>query len=266
MDVRCLYMKDHYVAKLEGRYHIHVVNGRPLVTKAHMHDFYEIVCVLNGSCYHTINGKEYYCQAGKIFVIRPNEVHCLQKQSEGTVIVTLVVCTDEMQRFLDAYHHTDVFMPITINTSERQQLLNRCQHQMWATNEPSLTNCRILLGKILLYFLETESMQHSIPEYFGQILVEMQLPENLAGGVSAFLRISNFSYSHLCRLTKRYLNLTPGEYILSLRLRVAYEMITCGDDPYEEICEKIGFSSYSHFCKLIREHYGMTPAMMRKRS
>jgi len=155
---------------------------------------------------------------------------------------------------------------LTINVGESQQLLHHCQHQLLVMNELSLPNLRMLLGKILLYFLEAESMKTTIPDYFSQYLIEMQLQENLAEGVSAFLRISNFSYSHLCRLTKCYLNMTPGEYILSLRLQLAYEMISWGDESYEEICEKIGFSSFSHFCKLIREHYGMTPAMVRKRN
>lgn len=266
MDIHCLYMKDYYDAKLEGCYYYHMVNGRPLSAKAHKHDFYEIICVLNGSCYHTINSLEYYCQAGSISMVCPGETHCLQNQSEGTIVAALSVRTDEMQKFLDAYHHTDAFMPITINVGERQQLLHHCQHQLLVMNELSLPNLRMLLGKILLYFLEAESMKTTIPDYFSQYLIEMQLQENLAEGVSAFLRISNFSYSHLCRLTKCYLNMTPGEYILSLRLQLAYEMISWGDESYEEICEKIGFSSFSHFCKLIREHYGMTPAMVRKRN
>lgn len=266
MDIRCLYMKDHYDAKLEGRYHFHMVNGRPLSAKAHMHDFYEIICVLSGSCYHTINDLEYFCQAGSISLVCPGEIHYLQKQSEGTIVAALSVSADEMQRFLAAYHHTDTFIPITVNVGERQQLLHHCQHQLLVMNELSLPNFRMLLGKILLYFLEAESQQSTIPDYFSQYLMEMQLPENIAEGVSAFLRISNFSYSQLCRLTKRYLNMTPGEYILSLRLQLAYEMILWGNESHEEICEEIGFSSYSHFCKLIRKHYGMTPAMIRKKS
>ena len=55
----------------------------------------------------------------------------------------------------------------------------------------------------------------------------------------------------------------PGEFITSLRLQYAYEMIKWGSERYEEISEKVRFSSFSHFSKLIRQRYGMTPAQIR---
>ena len=96
------------------------------------------------------------------------------------------------------------------------------------------------------------------------ILAEMNRLPNAAEGVSAFLRLSTFSHAQLCRLTKKYLGMTPGEYVNGVRMKFAYEMAVSGEKDYETICEEVGFSSYAYFCRLFEKTYGMTPAKTRK--
>lgn len=62
---------------------------------------------------------------------------------------------------------------------------------------------------------------------------------------------------------KKNLGMTPGEYINSVRMKYAYEMVMSGEKDYETICEEIGFSSYTYFCRLFEKTYGATPAKTR---
>ena len=93
----------------------------------------------------------------------------------------------------------------------------------------------------------------------------MNTMENIKEGIPAFLRVSGYSHSQLCRLMKKWLDTTPKEYINKVRLEHAYTMIVSSDQRFEEIADAIGFLSVSHFSDLIKKTYGFTPAELRKR-
>ncbi|MDD3409520.1 MAG: AraC family transcriptional regulator [Eubacteriales bacterium] len=68
-----------------------------------------------------------------------------------------------------------------------------------------------------------------------------------------------------CRCFKRQLNLSPFEYLISLRISKACEMLLGGRDSIAEIAERCGFASASYFGKLFREKTGCTPGQYRSR-
>ena len=78
------------------------------------------------------------------------------------------------------------------------------------------------------------------------------------------MRLSNFSHAQLCRLTRKYLNQTPGEYVNGIRMKYAWKLVAAGKLDYETICETVGFASYSYFCRLFEKTYGATPARVRR--
>ena len=76
---------------------------RKLMPEAHDHDFYEIICTLEGSFAHVINGVPYAFAPGWVTLLRPGDVHSLRAQQPGTNVFSLSVAPDEMERFLAAY-------------------------------------------------------------------------------------------------------------------------------------------------------------------
>ena len=103
-----------------------------------------------------------------------------------------------------------------------------------------------------------------VPASFAALLAEMNQPVNAAGGVGVFLRLSNFSHAQLCRLTRKYLGMTPRDYVNTVRMKYAWELVVSSEESYEAICEAVGFSSFSYFCRLFVKTYGITPARARK--
>ena len=68
-----------------------LVRGRPLLRTAHRHTFFELVCVLNGSCCHELDGTPDELTAGDVVWIAPEQTHCFRSQSESVVVASLSV-------------------------------------------------------------------------------------------------------------------------------------------------------------------------------
>lgn len=70
----------------------------------------------------------------------------------------------------------------------------------------------------------------------------------------------NMSQSTLSRKIRKLLNTSPNNYIRSIRLSAAAEMLKNSQgNNITEICYTVGFSNVSYFAKCFREQYGMTP-------
>jgi len=241
--------------------------GRILSNSYHDHDFFELICVLSGSCTHFVNDARWHFTTGRLALLCPGSYHKLSEQSENTNILALSVTKEMMELFLNAYgvHANNENVLLDFETIRQ---IHRIAVEI-SLDEPEnqVRRARILLGQLLSYMFSSSLRSgKKIPPNFAALLSQMNSLETVSEGIPAFLRLSNFSYPHLCRLTKQYLGMTPGEYITKLRLQYAYEMIAWGSDRYEDICDKVGFSSISHFTKLIRRHYGMTPARIRRQN
>ena len=55
----------------------------------------------------------------------------------------------------------------------------------------------------------------------------------------------------------------PGEYIQTLRMSAAKELLESGNVPIQNVCEKIGYEDVAYFRNLFKRHTGMTPAAYR---
>lgn len=249
----------------ESGFYFQITRGRKLSSDYHNHDFFEIICVESGACRQRVGNVDMLFSPGSMVLICPGTYHRLYDQIEATNVIALSVRSNVMQLFSDAYDINLQQPIIQLNTEKLYRLNRLCERIQISDGKITVKYARLLLGYLMTCFVEAEIQKDrsSIPKSFEHILAQMNHLEMIAEGIPAFLRISNFSYSQLNRLTKQYLAMTPGEYVTSLRLQYAYEMIAHGDENFEAICDTVGFSSFSHFTKLIRHRYGMTPARIR---
>ena len=245
--------------------------GRPLMGTPHSHDFYEVICVLSGSCVHSVNGAETRCAEGDLFFLRPSDLHALGGQTEGTNVAALSVVPSEVEKFLCAYGLSDDFAltdappRARLRSGERTAFAALCDRLFALPAAERTPLCRVLLGEVLAAIIKGRDQSESaMPPSFAALLAEMNRPANAAGGVSVFLRLSNFSHAQLCRLTRKYLGMTPRDYVNTVRMKYAWELVVSSEESYEAICESVGFSSFSHFCRLFVKTYGVTPAKARK--
>ena len=102
-----------------------------------------------------------------------------------------------------------------------------------------------------------QNLAQSIKEY-----LELHSPEknHIKHSMPAILlQQSDFNGQHF---VKRY-DQTINRFLLIIRLRVAKEKLTSGNDSISEVAIKCGFADQNYFCKVFRQQEGLTPTQYR---
>ena len=77
--------------------------------------------------------------------------------------------------------------------------------------------------------------------------------------IEKFCAEIGMSRANLYRRIKATTNLSPLEYVKTIRLQVASKMLKDTDLSVTEISEKVGFNSLINFSASFRKHYGLSP-------
>ena len=83
--------------------------------------------------------------------------------------------------------------------------------------------------------------------------------------VSVLAELAHLSVSQLQREFRRLFGMTPGDYILRVRLLMARRQLEETHRAVGDLALECGFYDQSHFNKAFKEHVGMTPRLYRKR-
>ncbi len=259
------YRFEDHVKRPNSKYIFQSVSHRRLSGICHSHAFYELILLLEGSVSHTVNGEEWLMRPGDCIVLTPQDTHRFTCQSEDLALVGLSVICEE---FLSV---GSVFGLTRFPSKETQRF--SCTERLSELKAQS-ERCRAALddreNKLLLSLLlslckgaQAES-EAAIPSVLRQAVSQMNRPEHLKEGVSALVRLTNYSYPHLYRLIKQYYRVTPHALLLKLKLDAAYGRLLHSDLSVEEVAESVGFSSVSHFQQAFGRAFGLSPAKLRK--
>lgn len=78
--------------------------------------------------------------------------------------------------------------------------------------------------------------------------------------------ISLLNSFYLLRQFKSVFKVTPRQYLIRRRLRMAIELLLTTDLRIDEIKDRVGFSDISSFCKLFKKIYGCPPGGFREKA
>ena len=78
-------------------------------------------------------------------------------------------------------------------------------------------------------------------------------------GVEELSREIGMSRVHLNRRLKETINVSPGSFIKSIRLKQAAYLLVNNKVNISEVAFKVGFSTHSYFSSTFKEYFGLTP-------
>ena len=126
-----------------------------------------------------------------------------------------------------------------------------------------------LLVDLLTEFLFTinapDSSETLLPEYIKKIMKD--LDKNLMERITLDMLAEKYSLNkfHLEKEFKKFIGISPNEYVISNRISLAKELLKYTDIPVSEIAFKIGVDNVSHFINLFKNREGVTPLAFRKK-
>lgn len=128
---------------------------------------------------------------------------------------------------------------------------------------------RMIVTELIMIFINTlhnKEIKKFVPRPIRKSAEYIQ--NNIFSGnivINELAKEQNFSTEHFIRIFKEYYGKTPKQYIISLRLNRASELLKTTKRTIAEIADFAGFSNIFYFNKIFKQNFGMTPTEYRKK-
>ena len=110
--------------------------------------------------------------------------------------------------------------------------------------------------------------QEELTEYLHELMpVARHIEKHFAEPIrmSDMADLVGLSSTHFNRRFRQLFRMTPMQYLRSVRVQAAQNLLTTTSRPLTEIAVAVGYTDQSHLTKRFREVTGITPAAYRKR-
>lgn len=125
-----------------------------------------------------------------------------------------------------------------------------------------------LIVEVLSHILIQNSSENLslgfMPEYIKSVVkwIDRHFQEDIS--LEELAGMARLSKYHFLREFKRYMGLTPNEYVIVSRINYAKELLKYSDLSVEQIAFSTGFHNVSHFINQFSRHEKTTPLKYRK--
>ncbi|MBR2339862.1 MAG: helix-turn-helix transcriptional regulator [Clostridia bacterium] len=118
---------------------------------------------------------------------------------------------------------------------------------------------------LILQFLSQYKARKAQPSSSGE-KIRLYLDRNIMRSISLDEIASSFSFSreHIIRIFRKNYGITPHQYVLQSRIRIAMIMLKSGEKSIAEISDSLGFSDPHHFSHQFLRLVGVRPAVYRR--
>lgn len=241
--------------------------------RLHTHDFYELFLVPQGSAVHVINGQTQLLTEGSLVLIRPADTHRYEflNSSDFEIINIGIPFTAFLRlcQYLEvdrARFDAPPVSPLRVLSGAALRDAQKKLLENQGTPDPEVSYRHMLsvFPYLVGLFLAMPEETGRFPSWLSALLDKMDRPEHFIPGLSHMLDLANLSQEHLTRSFRRYLGVTPTEFINAKRLSYAAELLLTQDLPVIDVGVQCGFNSQSHFYRLFTQRYGCPPRAFRE--
>lgn len=236
----------------------------------HTHSFYEIFLINRGKGIHKINGESVLLTEGSFVLIRPRDRHNYaflnQYDMELINIAFPISLFDKICGLLGCpqAYLTDAPLSPTIELSG--DVLGDIREKLLAIGIKEIGGKRRqYLMAVLPYFLYQFTSgpaftdTAALPSWLSVLIRQMEEPDNFIAGLPRLLALANLSQEHLNRSFRRFLHMSPTEFINLRRMEYAASLLLEERLQIIDICQECGFCNLSYFYQIFHKQYGCSP-------
>jgi AraC-like DNA-binding protein len=256
--------------------------GRAMATSAQLSmEYYFLIFTVSGHISVQIGSREFLTGADTVYVVSPERFR--STLSEDCRQIVLRIGAEPLRRYLRQFYDIHVGAPLEFTpapclireqTPGLQQMVAMICREL-GRDATSFRDLRIrgaleqaLIGVLLHeiphnYRWQLQGGQRILvprPVRLARDYIHSHVQEPLS--VHEIAAIANVSPRALQAGFKRYLNLTPLEYLRNVRLDLAHELLTGtgGAANVTDIALRCGFSDLSKFAAYYRQRFGRHPS------
>lgn len=247
---------------------------------SHVHNFYEVYYLINGTRKYFIDDSIYTINRGDVVVILKDTIHRTTYLNDKTHERMdckfdekyLNDIPDAAQDFIRLFRTNPVVHLSYNHQIFFERLMKNIQSESENPDEYSAVNAQSLLHQLIICLVRLRKLQ-SDTEYY-----DYSLDDNLMQEAARYIRI-NFSKPLDLDSIARHVNISPTyfskkfkaatgfgyrEYLVNVRLQEASRMLLETKRSVTEIALKCGFNDSNYFGDVFRKAKGVSPLKYRK--
>jgi AraC-like DNA-binding protein len=270
-----------------------MVNEKITGTIEHTHDYIQIWHITGGCFDHIINNMSYRLTKGDLFVLPPSVPHRIRlvQGEEAKITGCEFSYTFINENIIESGFNSSLFdfaylEPFLVSnefirprlhlSGLIQQEIENLMTEMLIEYEQEEKYHEIFIKADLLKLLAIIARQYESCENpaFGDIFDKYReainsslhyINDNFTSKISMqdMCRIAMMSQTYFSMLFKQITGKTFIEYLNSLRIRKAMDMLFNSQSSVSEICFNVGFNDTTYFDKVFRKQTGLSPRQYR---
>lgn len=253
----------------------------------HSHSFLELMCLVNGHCFHRINDQIRELQTGDIICLPPGTYHTFTSFSDDCIVYNLSIQLDDFEaRFYKLLQSGTALASFLSQTlyADRQDtwmifhsgtylLEDNPLATIWQLQHTGGSLVPVLLNTFTeLFLLELSQLE---PEQIEMHLTPAE-PAAIDRKLLSYIRLRfrtvtlaelsevfNYSERHISRIIHQATGSTLGAYLQQLRLEQIAQLLKYPELSIAAVFDLVGVKNRSYFYRIFRNHFGVTPAQYR---
>lgn len=255
----------------------------------HVHEFFEIACVLTGTFQNYIGDTQVLMHPGDVFILAPKTRHAVSTYEDSAQLVNILVRTSSFEEhFLNLLPENDLlrnfFVKTLYGSSNTPYLLfktgvdKKMRSYVGDILQESDRNARYkdtmmtsLLSMFFVYLLREHEKDIIIPSLHSSIMNENTIfileymQRNYATVTLNHLAgFFNYSERQMLRIIKTATGRSFVDNLRKIRMEHAAELLLHTNKTIEEISGALGYYDASNFRHVFKSYYNVTPQDFRK--
>lgn len=239
------------------------------VTPLHIHKELEIILNVSADISFLVNGILYPLKGGDVIISKPNDVHvCVYNTRKVQEMFILWLNEKDHPDLFNEFYTKDFSHKVTFSTETKIQIISLFEklNLLFLKNNNDIEKSSLLLNilSIIKNGNKKEDLKKLIPDNFQKILDSINRNFYNLYSVKEILEKNYISYSTLNRFFNNYLNVSPKEYLDSVKLANAVKLLE-RNYSVNDACFMSGFTDCSRFICVFKKRFGITPFNYKKR-
>lgn len=237
-------------------------NMSPGIDPIHIHSYTEIFVNIDSDVSFLVENRLYPLSRGDVIISPPGASHVCIFNRDTVHDHACIWIDAERGSYLTKFIDEEGFSPLITFGDGAEKFLELVAELEASTVEDcsELSRAATLLN--ILSMLETASgthqSEHHLPAAMQAILDDIHENCMQIKSVNDIIDRNFISGATLNRYFRKYIHLSPREYLESQKLSYATRLLLSGD-TVTDCCMKAGFSDCSHFISLFKKKFGTTP-------
>lgn len=237
-------------------------------------DFHEILFIVRGRALNVINGDMQVLKAQSVCFIRQDDCHYIKPFPDAKGDFEFFNIRVPVELYEKEFSKCSMIkskilgseLPLILEMGRTEfavMCVRLCEYcKIYEGDNKELT--KYLYYSIVRSFLTTLISSDAVhtskmPEWFVELINDLKLKNVANLSYEYILKKSNVEKSYLWKTFKKYLDISPTEYVNMLKLERACELIDDKSMSLMDIAMEVGYNNYSYFVRQFKKRYGYSP-------